>query len=169
MLRTLLFVLCISVVALSCLKSTERSCAYSSTNVSAPQAERDSLRAYLDSNNLEAEEHSSGFFYEIVNPGTGSDTMRLCSELLLDYKGQFVNGQVFDQGTNAYMVLGALIEGWKKGIPLIKKGGEIKLYIPPALGYGYKDLTNQQTGAVIIPAKSMLIFDVKLKDYSAGY
>lgn len=169
MLRTLLFILCISVVALSCLKSTERSCAYSNVNITAPKSEQDSLKAYLDSNHLDAQLHPSGFYYKIVNPGSGTDTMRLCSELLIDYKGRFLNGQIFDQGTGAYMVLGALIEGWKKGIPLIKKGGELKLYIPPALGYGYEDLKNNQTGAVVIPARSMLVFDVKLLDYSAGY
>lgn len=169
MLRSLFFILSISVVALSCLKSTERTCAYSNSTIVAPQSEQDSLELYLDTNGLEAQRHPSGFFYTIVNPGTGTDTMRLCSEILIDYKGKFLNGQVFDQGTGAYMVLGALIEGWKKGLPLIKKGGEIKLYIPPALGYGYQDLKNNQTGAVVIPAKSMLIFDVKLMDYSAGY
>lgn len=170
MLRILFFVLCISVVALSCLKSsTERTCPYSSANITAPQAEQDSLKAYLDSNNLEAVRHPSGFYYHIVNPGTGTDTMNLCSELLVDYKGRFLNGQVFDQGTGAYVVLGATIEGWKKSIPLLRKGGEMKVYIPPALGYGYEDLKNNQTGAVVIPAKSMLVFDVKLTDYSAGY
>lgn len=171
MLRTLFFVLCISVVALSCLKSADnKSCAYSGSNIIAPQSEQDSIVAYLDSNNLEAVRHSSGMYYQILNEGTGSDTMTLCSEVLVDYKGKFKNDQQFDEGTNVYFVLGGpLIQGWKKGIPLIRKGGQIRLYIPPTLGYGDRDLVNEQTGAVIIPGKSMLIFDVKLKDYTKGY
>ena len=60
--------------------------------------------------------------------------------------------------------LGSLIEGWKKGLLMLKTGGSIKLYIPPSLGYGYSDVTDPQTQAVIIPAGSMLIFDVTLSD-----
>jgi FKBP-type peptidyl-prolyl cis-trans isomerase FkpA len=168
MLKSFFFVLCISVVALSCLKSGEKTCAYPIVNITAPEAEQDSIEAYLDSNDIEAVRHPSGFYYKIINPGTGTDTMRLCSEILIDYKGRFKNGQVFDQGTGVYLVLGALIEGWKKGIPLIKKGGEIKLFIPPTLGYGHQDLKNEND-VVVIPANSMLIFDVKLTDYSEGY
>ena len=67
-----------------------------------------------------------------------------------------------------YFVLGALIEGWKKGLPLIKKSGEIILYIPPSLGYGSQDYVNSDN-VVVIPKNSMLIFTIKLKDYTQGY
>jgi len=76
---------------------------------------------------------------------------------------------VFDQGTNQFLVLGATILAWQKGIPLLKRGGEIKLYIPPSLGYGYTDLVDRNTNAVIIPANSTLLFDVKLLDYTMGF
>ena len=48
-----------------------------------------------------------------------------------------------------------LIQGWQKGLPLVKKGGKIKLIIPPSLGYG---ATPQQG----IPANSVLVFDIEL-------
>src|SRR5215212_4578553 len=147
MLKNLFFVLCITVAGVSCLKSGERTCAYPVQNITAPEAEQDSIEAYLDTNNIEAQHDPSGFYYKIVNPGTGTDGMKLCSEILIDYKGQFKNGQIFDQATNAYLVLGALIEGWKKGIPLIKTGGEINLYIPPSLGYGNADVIDKNTGS----------------------
>ncbi len=168
MLKTLFFVLFITIVGVSCLKSSERTCAYPVRTITAPQAEQDSIVAYLDSNNIVAEHHPSGFYYKILNPGEGLDTMLLCSEILIDYKGQLKNGQVFDEANEAYLVLGALIEGWKKGLPLIKKGGEIILFIPPALGYGAEDYKNQN-GVVVIPGNSMLIFNVKLRDYTPGY
>ena len=168
MLKTLFFVLLITIIGVSCLKSGERTCAYPVKTIIAPQAEQDSIAAYLDSNNIVAEHHPSGFYYKILNPGEGIDTMLLCSEILIDYKGQLKNGHVFDQATDAYLVLGALIEGWKKGLPLIKKGGEITLFIPPTLGYGSQDYKNQN-GVVVIPGNSMLIFEIKLKDYSPGY
>ncbi|HUQ65510.1 MAG TPA: FKBP-type peptidyl-prolyl cis-trans isomerase [Flavitalea sp.] len=169
MLKNLFFIFGITIAGVSCLKSSERTCAYPVMNITAPEAEQDSIQNYLDSNNIEAVHDPSGFYYKILNPGSGTEGMKLCSEILIDYKGQFKNGQIFDQANDAYLVLGALIEGWKKGIPLIKKGGEINLYIPPTLGYGNKDLVDKNTGAVLIPANSMLIFNVKLKDYTPGY
>ena len=168
MLKYLLFVLCVSLISISCLKSGERTCAYPQNSITAPQAEQDSLKAYLDSNHIQAVHHPAGFYYKITNPGTGTDTMLLCSEILIDYSGKFKNGQQFDSGTDVYFVLGALIEGWKKGLPLIKKGGEITLYIPPSLGYGSQDYVNSNN-VVLIPKNSTLIFDIKLKDYTQGY
>ena len=168
MLKNLFFVLCIIIVGVSCLKSGDRTCAYPVRTIVAPQSEQDSIVAYLDSNNIEAQHHPSGFYYKIINPGEGIDTMSLCSEILIDYKGQFKNGQVFDEGTNAYLVLGPLIEGWKKGLPLVKRGGEIILFIPPSLGYGSDDYKNENN-VVLIPGNSILIFNVKLKDYTPGF
>jgi FKBP-type peptidyl-prolyl cis-trans isomerase len=75
------------------------------------------------------------------------------------YKGQLTNGNVFDQQLKyVFSTLGSLIDGWRQGLPLIKKGGEIKLYIPPSLGYG-SDNSNPS-----IPPNSILIFDVTLID-----
>lgn len=110
--------------------------------------------------------HPAGFYYTISNPGSGGDSVLLCSQILINYKGQLKNGTVFDQQNNVIFVLGSLIEGWRKGIPLLKKGGQIRLYIPPSLGYGNNDLIDNSSGNVVIPGKSMLIFDVTLLDYS---
>ena len=49
------------------------------------------------------------------------------------------------------------IEGWKIGIPLIKKGGKLKLIIPSALAYGCNDISG-------IPGNSILFFDIDLID-----
>jgi len=77
--------------------------------------------------------------------------------------GRLTNGTVFDQspagGTKTF-TLGGLIPGWQKGIPLISSGGKITLYIPPSLGYGSVDV--KQNNIVIIPANSILIFEIDL-------
>jgi len=59
--------------------------------------------------------------------------------------------------TRSGWTLSSLIEGWKIGIPLIKKGGRIKLIIPSALAYGC-------TGYASIPPNTPLYFDVTLTD-----
>jgi FKBP-type peptidyl-prolyl cis-trans isomerase FkpA len=167
-LKKLLFVLCITIVAVSCLKSNDqRTCAYPVITKTAPAAEQDSLKAWLDSNNIEAVKHPAGFYYKIIQPGTGSDTMTLCSEILINYSGTYIDGRPFDSGNEKYFVLGALIEGWRKGIPLIKKGGQIKLFLPPSLAYGPDGYV--ENGQVIIPPNTQLIFDVTLLDYSPGF
>jgi FKBP-type peptidyl-prolyl cis-trans isomerase FkpA len=168
MLRYLAGLLFLLIVGVSCLKKSDNaSCPYSNTNLNAPISEQDSVKAYLDSFNIDATLHPYGFYYKITNPGTGTDSVTLCSQILINYKGQLKNGTVFDQQNNVIFVLGSLIEGWKKGIPLVKKGGQIRLFIPPTLGYGNVDVTNN-SGQVVIPAKSMLIFDVTLLDYSVS-
>jgi FKBP-type peptidyl-prolyl cis-trans isomerase FkpA len=168
MLKKLFFAFCVAVAGVSCLKTGDRTCAFRQINIVAPQIEQDSIAAYLDSNSIQAQHHQNGFYYKIIDPGTGTDTMTLCSDLLIDFKGQLKDDSVFQQGTDAYLVLGAMIEGWKLGIPLIKKGGEIKLFIPPSLAFGYADYKNDQN-EVLVPANSFVIYTVKLKDYSQGY
>jgi len=49
-----------------------------------------------------------------------------------------------------------LIAGWQIGLPLIHKGGEIKLIVPSSLAYG--------CGNGPLPANSILYFDIHLVD-----
>ena len=126
------------------------------------------VEAYLDSNHIHAQKHSSGFYYIIHSQGTGAFVTNLCSIVTVTYKGKFTNGITFDStGTNnvATFQLGEVILGWQKGIPLVNKGASITLYIPPSLGYGPNDLQNNQ-GHVIIPGNSILIFDIDVLNIS---
>jgi len=50
-----------------------------------------------------------------------------------------------------------VISGWQIGIPLIQKGGFIKLIIPSALGYGCR-------GTGPIPGDAIIYFDIQLLD-----
>ena len=139
-------------------------CGYSDNKIVAPAAEQQAVKDYLTSNNIySALKDSTGFYYEILNAGDGTGTPGLCSQVELAYTGQLTNGHVFDQATTAF-TLGATIEGLRKGLPLIKKGGHIKLYIPPTLAYGGTDIKDN-SGTVIIPANSILIFDITMNSF----
>lgn len=163
--RKLFFALMIlvGVSSVSCLKNTG-GCSYTVNTKQAPAAEEQTLAAYLTSiGNTTAQKHSSNLYYEITTPGTGN-APDLCSTILIAYTGKLTNGTVFDSRPNETFVLGSLIDGWKLGIPLIKKGGKIRLYIPPSLGYGSTNVKDGN-GNVVIPANSILIFDITLTDF----
>ena len=104
-----------------------------------------------------------GLRYEIIKPGEGafpkaSDTVKV------HYTGTLVDGTVFDssvqRGEPAEFPLNGVIPGWTEGLQKVNKGGKIKLYVPPQLGYG-------DEGKGGIPPGATLIFDVELLEIKA--
>lgn len=77
------------------------------------------------------------------------------------YTGKFADGKVFDssyeRGAPITFKLGKgqVIKGWDEGIALLPEGSKAKFIIPPALGYGDKEMGT-------MPAGSTLFFDVEL-------
>lgn len=122
-----------------------------------PQDEEPQILAYASANGITATKHSSGLYYQIIEGGTGA-WATVNSQVTVSYTGKLLNGNTFDQNSSYSAALNKLIEGWQIGIPLIKKGGRIKLIIPSSLAYGCNG-----SGASI-PANSVLYFDVSLID-----
>ena len=146
-----------------CVKANTE-CTHNDSSVSASAAERTDVRNYLNANSITAVEHNSGLFYKIVSPGTGASISNLCSEVRVSYTGTLTNGTVFDStptGQSVSFPLYGVIVGWQKSIPLINAGGSINLYIPPSLAYG-SQVVRDGSGNVLIPANSILIFQVSL-------
>lgn len=77
------------------------------------------------------------------------------------YKGQLVDGKVFDssydRGAPAEFPVNQVIKGWTEALTSMKVGTKARLFIPPELGYGPTDRPG-------IPANSVLVFDVELLD-----
>lgn len=151
----------------SCLKTKNTNkCGVPESTVIAPLSEQQALQDSLTAHGIQATKDSAGFYYTINNPGTGSLVPNLCSSIAVYYKGSFFNGNVFDSSTTGNPVtfqLGNVIAGWQKGIPLVTKGGDITLYIPPTLAYGINPRTDQN-GDIAIPANSYLVFHVSILD-----
>ncbi|MEJ1857892.1 FKBP-type peptidyl-prolyl cis-trans isomerase, partial [Escherichia coli] len=88
--------------------------------------------------------------------GTG-DAPKDSDTVVVNYKGTLIDGKEFDnsytRGEPLSFRLDGVIPGWTEGLKNIKKGGKIKLVIPPDLAYG-------KTGVPGIPANSTLVFDV---------
>ncbi len=148
--KKLFWALLLPVFVISCKK--DDSCP--EVTIKAPDAEIATLRTYITSNGITATEDARGFFYTITVPGTGNNPTA-CSGVSVNYTGKLTNGTQFDAGTNVSFNLSQLIIGWQEGIPLLKPGGSMTLYLPPSLAYG-----PAANGS--IPANSILVFDIKL-------
>ena len=154
---------CVFLVLLCCAAcvkngSSSNSCTFDACAGAAPDSEVVRIQNYIAANNISAVKHCSGLYYQIMTEGTGSQPAA-CSTVLVNYTGYFTNGTVFDKSASpsALSLLG-VIQGWTRGVPLVKKGGKIKLIIPPSLAYGPKDDRG-------IPGNSILIFEIELLDF----
>ncbi len=149
---------------LAACKKESASCTFTTSNITAPQAETDSVTRYLKANNITATLNPAGFYYTINTPGTGTQSPDICSYISVQYKGYTFANLLIDQttGTNvAGFSLGDLIPGWQKSLPYLKAGGNISLYLPPSLAYGAQERRDNNNN-VVIPANSYLKFTITL-------
>ena len=120
-------------------------------------SEKAAMVAYCTANNITYTEHASGILYEVMAPGLSTQPT-LANTVSVVYTGKLLNGTQFDASANPVrLALSGVIKGWQIGIPLIKKGGRIKLVIPSSLAYGC-------TGQGSIAPNSPLYFEVSLAD-----
>ena len=109
--------------------------------------------AFCNNNGITYTIHPSGILYQIITPG---DTAKpnLCTSLTMTYTGKLMTGIQFDNNTITY-ALRELIVGWQIVVPLIGKGGKIKMVIPSSLAYGVE-------GRPGIPSNAPLYFEMAL-------
>jgi FKBP-type peptidyl-prolyl cis-trans isomerase FkpA len=116
------------------------------------------IRAFAVANKIPiVKDPKYNIFYQIIEPGSGAEINNL-STVIVNYKGRFLDGSSFDQSKAPTNIsLQNSISGWQIGIPLIRKGGKIRLLLPSFYGYGNQ--ANER-----IPANSVLDFDVEIVD-----
>ena len=120
-------------------------------------SEKAAMVAYCTANNITYTEHASGILYEVMSPGLTTQPT-IANTVSVVYTGKLLNGNQFDASANPVrLALNGVIKGWQIGIPLIKKGGRIKMLIPSSLAYGC-------TGQGSIAPNSPLYFEVTLTD-----
>jgi FKBP-type peptidyl-prolyl cis-trans isomerase FklB len=100
-----------------------------------------------------------GIQYEVLKEGSGAKPGPT-SEVTCHYHGTLIDGTVFDssvqRGSPASFPLNRVIKGWTEALQLMPLGSKWRLFLPPAMAYG-----DRQVGAVIGP-NSTLIFEVEL-------
>jgi len=105
---------------------------------------------------------ASGLKYIVVKKGNGKKA-EAGKTVSVHYTGYLTNGTIFDSSVKRDEPIkfklgsGQVIKGWDEGIALMTTGDKFHLIIPPAIGYGERDMGT-------IPANSTLIFDVELID-----
>ncbi len=144
----------LAVAATGCLK--DKSC-----KPKSPTSEAADIEAYATLKSIAAVRHSTGLYYEIIDPGTAGTSPNVNSKIVITYRGEFLDGRLLDEmttpNTSNPWELSSLIEGWRVGLQLIGKGGHIKLIVPSSMAYGC-------IGTYGVPPDAVLYFDVHLYD-----
>jgi FKBP-type peptidyl-prolyl cis-trans isomerase len=140
----------LAIFALFFIISTQMGCSKSSG-----VSEQDQIASFVKKSTVTYISDPSGLMYQIISEGSGTKP-RATSTISATYKGTFLNGTVFDErNTPIEFPLNGVIQGWQIGLQKIAVGGEMKMIIPSALGYGPSDYNG-------IPGGSPLYFEVKL-------
>ncbi|MCC6186713.1 MAG: FKBP-type peptidyl-prolyl cis-trans isomerase [Chitinophagaceae bacterium] len=126
------------------------------------------LTEYFAANGITAQKTASGLYYVVTKPGTGA-LPAAGQTVKVMYTGKLMDGKMFDSNIDPQfqhteplefpLGKGNVIPGWDEGIALLNKGAKGTLYVPSTLAYG------AQSPSPLIPANSILIFDVELLDF----
>lgn len=103
-------------------------------------------------------ETPSGLLFEVITEGEGPHPTA-ADIVQLTYTGSLADGTVFDSTDRPVRFpVGNLVPGFTEGLQMMKPGGEYRIFLPPALGYG-------DTGAAdVIPPGAALEFRVHLME-----
>jgi FKBP-type peptidyl-prolyl cis-trans isomerase FkpA len=119
------------------------------------------IKNWADTSKTELKKDSSGLYYRIIQEGTGLKAQNLEDRLQVLYTGKLLTDTiVFSKTTDTVtykFLFGNSIEGWKKGLPLIKEGGRIRLIVPSKMAYRNYDVVP------LVPKNSVLDFDITIQ------
>jgi FKBP-type peptidyl-prolyl cis-trans isomerase FklB len=102
----------------------------------------------------------SGVQYKVLGRGDGNQSPTIDSAVTLQYRGQFLDGTVFDntedRGKPVVFPVNQMIPGWRDIITRMHVGDHWQVYIPPDQAYGIRG-----EGPRIGPNEA-LVFDIHL-------
>ncbi|WP_183561987.1 FKBP-type peptidyl-prolyl cis-trans isomerase [Mucilaginibacter sp. SP1R1] len=145
------------ILLLSAIIITLASCNNGPSVEMAQQAKTDDslIKAFFISNpTIKATKDPSGLYYQVVTQGTGAYPNEN-SVIKVNYTCSLMGGRRYDAGSDFSSPLSGLVKAWQIGVPHVKAGGNIILYVPSRLAYG-------TTGAGPIPENAVLTFDIDL-------
>jgi FKBP-type peptidyl-prolyl cis-trans isomerase FkpA len=119
--------------------------------------EHSDLHKYIYQNKIKNSPMESGLYFINIPPATG-DSIFVGDTVILNYSATLLSSGIeFDSCDSCQFILDSpdLPEGVNEGIKLMKKGGEAKLILPSAIGFG-----SEQHGDV--PPFSNLIYEIEV-------
>ncbi len=118
--------------------------------------ENEMILSAIQNGKIDTTGSKNGVYYKILKEGNG-DMVSVNDTLVVNYKGQLLNGFVFDETKDkpAVFPLKRLIKGWQTGLPFCRQAGKITLIIPSTMAYSIRNLN-------VIPPNSILIFDIEV-------
>ncbi len=141
------------------------------------EADDKTISEFIKTNNLTATKTASGMYYVITAPGAGANATN-GQQITMNYTGMLLNGKKFDSNEDPafqhvepfkfVLGQGQVIKGWDEGIALLNKGAKAKLIIPSSMAYGDRALPGSPANPDGVPANSILMFDVQVKDIQAA-
>ena len=120
---------------------------------------RDESNAFLEAKAKEEKvvKTESGLMYEVIKLGDGGPKPTATSDVEVRYRGELIDGTVFDESTTPISLnLAGVIKGWTEGLQLMSVGDKYRFYIPSELGYGELGAGND------IKPGAALVFEVEL-------
>lgn len=107
---------------------------------------------------------ASGLQYKVLKAGSGPRPSP-ADIAVVDYEGRLTDGTVFDasaqHGGPATFPIAGVVPGFSEALQLMQKGATYRIWMPPELGYGSAPQGD------VIPANSVLEFDLTLRDFRA--
>lgn len=120
-------------------------------------ADIQAIDEYLANNNIDAEEHESGFRYIIEEMGDGPAILDTFP-IIMSYEARTLDDNVFDEDEEFYHTLNAgSLPAWEIGLPFINEGGRIRMFIPSGLAFGPVSLPG-------LAANSNVIYDITVRN-----
>lgn len=122
----------------------------------------EAIDKYIIENNItDTLHHFLGIRYKYHEEGTGLEA-RVGNQILVDYKGYFLDGEVFDQGKfgdDPPIILNSasMISGWYFMCQEMQEGDSMTIFLPSVYAYGQRGSTS---GAV--PPNTPIAFDMKM-------
>jgi FKBP-type peptidyl-prolyl cis-trans isomerase len=105
----------------------------------------------------------------VIQPGSGARPGP-ADVVAIEYEGRLIDGTVFDstegKGPATFPVMG-VVPGFGEAVQLMQRGSKLRIWLPPQLAYGDQEQRDPQTDEVVVPANSVLEFDLTLLDFKA--
>lgn len=128
---------------------------------SQADSQQETYFAQLEANNPNVKKHPSGFYYEVLTPGSGPNA-KYAQRIRFDYRSFLLSGEAFDQTYGkrepiVHVVGQPMFPGLIEGFQLMNAGSKYRFYFP------YQALAGSRTSGSV-QAYTPMIYEIELHE-----